>query len=54
MLDKRAKAFKWMLVDTFDEQYDSDLYTVRYHLFYHISKDLRKFGTLSVFASSPY
>lgn len=43
-----------MLVNAFDQHCDSGLYTLRFHLFDHMVKDIHIFGTLYVSDSIPY
>lgn len=41
MLYKRVNPFTQMAVNTFDERYDSDLYTLKYHLVFRLRKIIR-------------
>lgn len=54
MLDEIVKAFMQRLVDNFNGYCDSDLYTMKNHLFDHIIEKLQTFGGLSLPDSSPY
>lgn len=54
MLDERGKAFKRMLVNTFDDHCNSCLYTPRYHLLDEIVEFVRKYMTPSILDRSKY
>lgn len=54
MLHRRVEAFKRMLVDNFDEDCESGLYKLNYHLLDNIVEDPLKFETQSVLDSSSY
>lgn len=42
-LGRRAKNSGKMLIETFDEQYESGLYTPLYHIFDRLVDDIRRF-----------
>lgn len=53
-LDGRVKGFKQIVVATFDEQCDSGLHTLNYHIPDPMVEDLRTFGALSVLDGTIY
>lgn len=54
MVHGRVTDYKRMLVDAFDEYYDSGLYRLKYQVLDHTVDDLQKFETLSILGISPY
>lgn len=51
MLAEGVRVFKRLVVLTFGEHCNSDLYTLRYHSTHHTVEDVRKIETLSVLDS---
>lgn len=47
-LERKARYFKIMLVETFDEHRDFDLYKLQYYLFHYGVKDIERVGTFSI------
>lgn len=54
MLDEGVQAFKRAIVNIFDKQCHSGLYTLKFPFLDHNAEHLRRFELLSVPDSSPY
>lgn len=53
-LEGRVKVLKRVLIETFDERCDSELYTLKYHVLDHMLEGIQNFGTLSFLESILY
>lgn len=52
MLNRRVQAFKRLLVEPFDTDCDSGLYTLKFYLMDNTGGGMRSFGTQRTFESS--